>query len=211
MLPRLLRHPSLKDQTYYLASISQLALDRTIFPLGNPPRGGALGKDDVRAIARKWGLHTAGREESMGICFVGEKRRFGEFVCMFRLLFTLRFIFYPSNCHILSYSTIHPSNAWSDHLPFRRRTAWDTSRFMELYRRTGRKDPGVCREDVCRSERRAYGHCMGRTRVRSIFSFSFISIFLSNFQPRGGRSWNSEANDMIRSMTVITLPYSHAH
>lgn len=87
MLPRLLRHPSPKDQTYYLASIPRIALDRTIFPLGNTSNDGALSKGDVRALARKLGLHTAGREESMGICFVGEKRRFGDFVCMFSFFF----------------------------------------------------------------------------------------------------------------------------
>lgn len=84
---RLMRHPSIKDQTYYLASIPLPALARTIFPLGNPPHlpgitsGAALSKDDVRSLAQKWDLHTAGREESMGLCFVGERKRFGDFVC----------------------------------------------------------------------------------------------------------------------------------
>ncbi len=32
-------------------------------------------------MAQKWGLPTATREESMGICFVGEKRKFDDFIC----------------------------------------------------------------------------------------------------------------------------------
>lgn len=85
LLPRLMRHPSRKDQSYYLSSVPLSSLTRTLFPLGNSPlpehNGKALTKKEVRGLAREWGLHTAGREESMGICFIGEKKRFGDFVC----------------------------------------------------------------------------------------------------------------------------------
>lgn len=74
--PQLLR-PSdrLKDQTYYLSSIPEASLSRSLFPIAH------LKKSEVREHALKWGLPTATREESMGICFVGEKRRFHDFIC----------------------------------------------------------------------------------------------------------------------------------
>lgn len=66
-----------KDQTYYLSAIPESGLARTLFPLED------LTKKDVRALAEKWGLPTAKREESMGICFVGEKRRFDDFISQY--------------------------------------------------------------------------------------------------------------------------------
>lgn len=55
-----------KDQTYFLHQLRQKELSRLIFPLG------ALHKSEVRVLARQWGLPVADREESMGICFIGE-------------------------------------------------------------------------------------------------------------------------------------------
>ena len=55
-----------KDQTYFLYRISEEALAHTIFPLGN------LKKTEVKKLAEKYGLHTAHKPESMGVCFVGE-------------------------------------------------------------------------------------------------------------------------------------------
>lgn len=55
-----------KDQTYFLYRISKEALNKTIFPLGN------LTKTEVRKLAKKYGLVTADKKESMGICFVGK-------------------------------------------------------------------------------------------------------------------------------------------
>ena len=78
--PRLLRPKDVtKDQTYYLSSISESALRMTLFPLGEITKG------RVRELARKWNLPTATREESMGICFIGEKRKFYEFICKLSL------------------------------------------------------------------------------------------------------------------------------
>lgn len=54
-----------KDQTYFLYRISQEALEKTLFPLGD------LTKTQVRGEAKKRGLFTAKKKESMGICFVG--------------------------------------------------------------------------------------------------------------------------------------------
>ncbi|XP_008109817.2 mitochondrial tRNA-specific 2-thiouridylase 1 isoform X2 [Anolis carolinensis] len=63
-----------KDQTFFLSQISQEALRRTIFPLGD------LTKDFVKKIAAEHHLHhVLQRKESMGICFIGE-RNFEKFI-----------------------------------------------------------------------------------------------------------------------------------
>jgi len=51
-----------KDQSYFLFSLTQEQLRRSLFPLGN------ITKEEVRKIARKYGLPA--REESQEICFV---------------------------------------------------------------------------------------------------------------------------------------------
>lgn len=63
---------SMKDQTYALWGLSQEALSKTMFPLGE------LTKPEVRAIAARLGLKTAKKEESYEICFVADNdyRRF---------------------------------------------------------------------------------------------------------------------------------------
>ncbi|MFH1286647.1 MAG: tRNA 2-thiouridine(34) synthase MnmA [Candidatus Magasanikbacteria bacterium] len=55
-----------KDQTYFLHQLNQEQLAHTLFPLGD------YTKDEVRSLAREFELPTAEKEESMGICFVGE-------------------------------------------------------------------------------------------------------------------------------------------
>lgn len=55
-----------KDQAYFLYGLRQDQLARAMFPLGD------LVKDEVRAIARRKGLATADKAESMEICFVPE-------------------------------------------------------------------------------------------------------------------------------------------
>ncbi|KAG1808555.1 tRNA-specific 2-thiouridylase [Suillus variegatus] len=71
--PRLLRPRDVtKDQTYYLSSVPERSLSRAILPLGS------IKKTEVRELAVKWNLPTAARQESMGICFVGEKRKFHD-------------------------------------------------------------------------------------------------------------------------------------
>ncbi len=55
-----------KDQTYFLYRVSEDALAHTLFPLGD------MTKPEVRAEAKKRGLITASKKESMGICFVGK-------------------------------------------------------------------------------------------------------------------------------------------
>lgn len=55
-----------KDQTYFLYRVTEDALKKTLFPLGD------YTKPEVRVLAKKFGLVTAGKKESMGICFVGK-------------------------------------------------------------------------------------------------------------------------------------------
>jgi tRNA-specific 2-thiouridylase len=55
-----------KDQTYFLYRVTKEALEKTIFPLSD------LTKPQVRELAKKHGLITATKKESMGICFVGK-------------------------------------------------------------------------------------------------------------------------------------------
>lgn len=55
-----------KDQTYFLYRVTSEALRKTIFPLAR------LTKPEVRVLAEKFGLPTAKKPDSQGICFVGE-------------------------------------------------------------------------------------------------------------------------------------------
>jgi tRNA-uridine 2-sulfurtransferase len=62
-----------KDQSYFLHSVSQAALDQTLFPIGH------LRKSEVRKIAHAAGLPVHDKPDSTGICFIGE-RPFAEFL-----------------------------------------------------------------------------------------------------------------------------------
>lgn len=62
-----------KDQTYFLALLSQEQIKNALFPVGD------LYKKEVREIAKKYDLATATKKDSTGICFIGE-RRFHEFL-----------------------------------------------------------------------------------------------------------------------------------
>ena len=53
-----------KDQSYFLFSLRQEQLSRSLFPLGG------MEKSEIRAIARKLGLKTADKVDSQEICFV---------------------------------------------------------------------------------------------------------------------------------------------
>ena len=55
-----------KDQTYFLHQLTQEQLSHVLFPIGD------YTKPEVRKLAQKFNLPTAEKEESMGICFVGE-------------------------------------------------------------------------------------------------------------------------------------------
>ncbi|KAH8925763.1 5-methylaminomethyl-2-thiouridylate-methyltransferase [Atractiella rhizophila] len=70
------RFPSSKDQTYYLCSTPLAALQRTYFPLGQH----VTSKDTVKELAKKEEFHNWNRKESMGLCFVGERKRFADWL-----------------------------------------------------------------------------------------------------------------------------------
>lgn len=55
-----------KDQSYFLYSLDQGQLSKTIFPVGH------LRKKQVRELAKKAGLSTYNKPDSVGICFIGE-------------------------------------------------------------------------------------------------------------------------------------------
>ncbi|MCX5923878.1 MAG: tRNA 2-thiouridine(34) synthase MnmA [Candidatus Dependentiae bacterium] len=62
-----------KDQTYFLAYLSQEQLKRALFPIGG------FEKFEVRELARKYDLPTKDRKDSQGICFLG-KFDFSDFL-----------------------------------------------------------------------------------------------------------------------------------
>lgn len=55
-----------KDQSYFLALLSQAQLRAARFPIGHLP------KPELRRLAREAGLSTAEKKDSQGICFIGE-------------------------------------------------------------------------------------------------------------------------------------------
>lgn len=62
-----------KDQSYFLYTLGQAQLQRTLFPLGE------LEKPRVRTLARQAGFLIHAKKDSTGICFIGE-RNFREFL-----------------------------------------------------------------------------------------------------------------------------------
>src|SRR3989344_3085238 len=57
---------SAKDQSYFLWTLGQEQLRRTLFPVGD------MEKSEVRNLAKKFGLPNAERKDSQGVCFLGE-------------------------------------------------------------------------------------------------------------------------------------------
>jgi tRNA-specific 2-thiouridylase len=55
-----------KDQTYFLYRLRQEQLKNILFPVGD------LTKSQVRAVAKKRGLHVADKKDSVGVCFIGD-------------------------------------------------------------------------------------------------------------------------------------------
>ncbi|MDP3958040.1 MAG: tRNA 2-thiouridine(34) synthase MnmA [bacterium] len=56
-----------KDQSYFLWTLTQRQLRHILFPVGNYEK-----KREVRALARRFGLPTAEKKDSQGLCFVGK-------------------------------------------------------------------------------------------------------------------------------------------
>ncbi|MBP6892165.1 tRNA 2-thiouridine(34) synthase MnmA [Candidatus Babeliales bacterium] len=63
----------IKDQTYFLAYLSQAQLKKALFPIGG------FEKWEVRKLAEHYQLPTATRKDSQGICFLG-KFNFADFL-----------------------------------------------------------------------------------------------------------------------------------
>lgn len=75
--PKLLRGlDSNKDQSYFLYTLSEQQVGRSLFPVGE------IEKPIVRAIAEDLGLATAKKKDSTGICFIGE-RKFKDFLARY--------------------------------------------------------------------------------------------------------------------------------
>jgi tRNA-uridine 2-sulfurtransferase len=55
-----------KDQTYFLWTLTQRQLAQTLFPVGQ------YTKPEVRALAESFGLPTAQKKDSQGVCFLGK-------------------------------------------------------------------------------------------------------------------------------------------
>ncbi|MSP26868.1 MAG: tRNA 2-thiouridine(34) synthase MnmA [Methylococcales bacterium] len=62
-----------KEQSYFLYTLGQKALSKTLFPIGH------LHKPELRALAEHAGFSNARKKDSTGICFIGE-RKFTEFL-----------------------------------------------------------------------------------------------------------------------------------
>ncbi len=54
-----------KDQSYFLWTLTQKELARTLFPIGD------LTKPQVRRLAKRFGLPNHDKKDSQGVCFVG--------------------------------------------------------------------------------------------------------------------------------------------
>ncbi len=55
-----------KDQSYFLWTLGQMQLSKTLFPVG------AFKKSYVRALAKKLSLPVAEKKDSQGLCFIGK-------------------------------------------------------------------------------------------------------------------------------------------
>ncbi len=62
-----------KEQSYFLYTLGQKALSKTLFPIGH------LHKPEIRALAKQAGFANHKKKDSTGICFIGE-RKFKEFL-----------------------------------------------------------------------------------------------------------------------------------
>ena len=62
-----------KDQTYFLAYLTQEQIARAYFPIGN------FKKDEIRKLASEFDLPNKKRKDSQGICFLGQIK-FNDFI-----------------------------------------------------------------------------------------------------------------------------------
>lgn len=64
---------SRKEQSYFLYTLDQHALRKSLFPIGH------LHKTDIRKMAKKYAFANHHKKDSTGICFIGE-RKFKQFL-----------------------------------------------------------------------------------------------------------------------------------
>ncbi len=62
-----------KEQSYFLYTLGQKALSKTLFPIGH------MHKPELRELAKRAGFENHQKKDSTGICFIGE-RKFKEFL-----------------------------------------------------------------------------------------------------------------------------------
>lgn len=62
-----------KEQSYFLYTLGQKALSKTLFPIGH------MLKPELRELAKRAGFENYQKKDSTGICFIGE-RKFKEFL-----------------------------------------------------------------------------------------------------------------------------------
>lgn len=60
-----------KDQSYFLYTLDQFHLAKILFPIGD------YTKPQVRQLAKKFGLPTAEKKDSQGVCFIGHLKMKG--------------------------------------------------------------------------------------------------------------------------------------
>jgi tRNA (5-methylaminomethyl-2-thiouridylate)-methyltransferase len=71
---KLVKSPDpVKDQTYFLAYLTQEQFSRALFPIGK------YKKEEVRSLAEEFQLPNKNRKDSQGICFLGQVK-FDEFI-----------------------------------------------------------------------------------------------------------------------------------
>lgn len=126
-----------KDQSYYLSQVASSQLERAVFSLADIP------KPKVRDLARAFKLPTAEREESMGVCFIGERGKFGDFVCK------------HDDKGVADKSSIHVSASTRSLCYPRREARCSTSRRLLLHHRSTSQNrwdgwPLVRSEERCR-------------------------------------------------------------
>jgi len=88
-----------KDQSYFLAMTPGTCLQNVLFPVG------AMLKSEVRVLAeqRFRGLRVLSKRESMGLCFIGKRRSFVEFINEYISLTPGNFVDMDSLGHLIQY------------------------------------------------------------------------------------------------------------
>lgn len=101
-------------------------------------------KEDVRKLAKYYGLPNADKEESMGLCFVGERGKFGDFIC--------ESYGGVASFQLMTSSIRVETSGTGISRQCRGETIGAAQRSLALYRRPGRQAQRAARTDVRREE-----------------------------------------------------------